>query len=144
MSIKLYPGVVLYSSNLNTALNQSPGLVNHLAMVVDNNNIVESQEDKGVILTPISEYKARAYQWNALYPINKQAGIKAAEFARTLLGRKYGKYSSIRPLLNEYTLRLNCVSVISLSYSSALNTKIKLGVPDDIFKYSNIFTGVPG
>lgn len=137
-------GTVFYSRNLREADNKTPGVANHLAILVDENTVVESQEKmdgkSGVMLTPLTEYKSRNYQWGALYPVNKETGRKAAEVARSLVGKKYGKLTSIRPHLSDNPHRMNCVSVINVSYSKALGTDIKMAIPDDIFKYGKIFT----
>lgn len=137
-------GSVFYSTNLNPDDNAPVGLVNHLCIWVGNGQIVESQEDldgkSGVLLSSFEEYKNRKIQWNVLFPLDKAAGERAAEFAKTLVGRRYGKLSSIRRRTNEHTRRLNCTSVIALSYSHALECDIKLSVPDEIFKRADIFS----
>lgn len=140
----LIPGTVLYSSNLDMRQNAPVGIVNHLAIYVGDGKIVESQKDlngkSGVLLTDFTEYKTRKYQWNVLYPKDKNIGIKAAEFAKTLVGKRYGQLSSIRKHTSEHSRKLNCTSVIALSYAHASGKEIKLTVPDEIFKRHDIFT----
>lgn len=138
-------GTVIYSRNLKESDNKTPGVANHLAIVVDATTVVEAQEDldgkSGVILTPMSAFRARQYQFGYLYPIDKQVGIKAAAEAKALVGKKYAKLSSIRPRLNgNNSRRMNCVTVIKVSYSKALGTEIKMAIPDDIFRYGQVFT----
>lgn len=138
-------GTVIYSRNLKESDNKTPGVANHLAIIVDDKNVVEAQEDldgkSGVILTPLTEFRARQYQYGYLYPIDKQVGIKAATEAKALVGKKYSKLSSIRPRFNgNNSRRMNCVSVVKVSYSKALGTEIKMAIPDDIFRYGQIFT----
>lgn len=127
-------GTILFSNNLNPQDNASPGLWNHACIIIDEQyNIVEAQMDKGVILTSFIDYKKRPYDWKTwacLYPRSRANGIKAAEYAKTLVGRRYGKLSSIRMAGRKY----NCVKVVSESYG------IKAAIPDDFTKYINLFT----
>lgn len=133
-------GTVLFSTNIDPKQNVTPGIFNHVGIIVDDDqNIVEAQLDEGVILTSWADYKDRPYNWNnwgVLYPRNKEIGIKAAEAAKTYVGRKYAKLSSIRGLKR----RMNCVSVVSNAYSEATDTEVKAAVPDDFIKYVNLFT----
>lgn len=139
-------GTVIYSRNLNESFNKTPGCVNHLAIIVGDNQVVEAQEDldgkSGVILSSIADFKSRHYQFGYLYPKDKQVGIKAAETAKTLVGKKYAKLTSIRPKLsnNIRSRKMNCVTVINVSYSKALGTDVKMAIPDDIFRYGQVFT----
>lgn len=136
-------GTVLYSTNLDMSQNAPVGLCNHLAIWVGNNQIIEAQKDmdgkSGVLLTPFDDYKKRKLEYNVLFPKDKHIGEMAADFARTLIGRKYGKFSSFRHL-REHARRLNCTALVALCYSHALGKEIRLTVPDEIFKRDDIFT----
>lgn len=129
-------GSVLISYNNNDSLNHHfrGSKWNHLAIYIGDGFVVESQEEKGVIKTPFSEYIKRDYTWGILYPKNKQDGIKASEISKKLIGSDYRKISSVFRRNKNPSKGLNCISVIRTSYN------IYLVTPDDILKYSNLFT----
>jgi hypothetical protein len=133
-------GTILCSSNLNPEDNVTPGIINHMAIIVDEEqNMVEAQSDEGVIFTSFATYRARPYNWGTwgvLYPRSLEMGKKAAEQAKTYIGKNYGALSSIR----RRKRKMNCVSVVSQAYSAAVGTELKMAVPDDIMKYVNLFT----
>lgn len=134
-------GTVIFTTNLDASLNQSPGLHNHNLLIVDEQqNMVEAQSGQGVILTSWAELIIRPYDWDGyfgvLYPRDREMGKKAAAAAKTYIGRPYGPLASVRGRIR----RMNCVSVISHAYSEATNSEIKAAIPDDLIKYINIFT----
>lgn len=139
MTYNLPIGTILCSSNADPKENITPGAINHVAIIVDaEHNLVEAQEDRGVILTSFTEYRSRPYAWNewaVLYPLTYDLGKKAAEHAKTLVGKRYGKLASIRKTKR----KLNCVSVISQAYSFAVGQEIIMIIPDDCVKYPNLF-----
>lgn len=140
MEFDLPIGTLLCSSNLNPQDNRTPGIVNHLAIIIDEeHNMVEAQEADGVIITSWLDYRARPYNWSTfgvLYPRNKETGKKAAEYAKTLVGRRYGTLASIR----KNTRKVNCASVIGKAYSNATGFDVQMAIPDDAMRYVNIFT----
>lgn len=144
MSYNLPIGTVLFSSNADPTQNITPGMYNHCAIIIDSNfNLVEAQEDQGVILTSFADYRARPYAWDewvVLYPKTYELGKKAAEYAQTLVGKRYGKLASIRKTKR----KLNCISVISQAYSFASGSEIQLIIPDDCVKYPNLFVNKIG
>jgi uncharacterized protein YycO len=139
------PGTILVSRNLNESDNNSPGYWNHLQVYVGDGEIVESQLDRGVILTPLSEFLSRKYQWIVLFPKDDKIGAAAAVKARTLVGLPYNKVSSFLRVDRNQEKGLNCVSVVRVSYSEALGRKIpELRIPDDILKMTDVFTRTGG
>lgn len=127
-------GTLLFSSNRDKSLNQTPGIFNHICGIVDiDQNIVEAQEKYGVIKTSWIDYVARDYDWNnwgVLYPIDKSVGIQAATKALSYVGTKYGLLSSIRL----FSRRMNCVLVWAKAYN------IDAKIVDDFIKYNTLFT----
>lgn len=129
-------GSILISYNNNDSMNHHfrGAKWNHLAIYIGDGFIVESQAEKGVIKTPMSEYLKRDYTWGILYPKNRQDGVNAAETSKKLIGSDYRKASSIFKKNIKPSKGLNCISVIRTSYN------IYLVTPDDILKYPNLFT----
>jgi len=129
-----YPlGTVLFSRNADERLNSTPGYWNHTAIYVGGGWVVESQDGPGVILTPLAEYEARPYQrfqpgqnHVAAFPRNTVVGMRAAATARCYVGTPYLRGSSL-PLvpravpwaLGRPWYGMNCITVVSASYSSA-------------------------
>lgn len=115
-----YPeGTVLVSRNWREWDNTSFGYWNHLAIYVGNQQVVESQEPHGVVLTSLVEYWARPYsRIVAVVPDNGFAGTVAASRAKTMLGMPWRPYVSVGPGI--LTIRThsgaNCVSVIEEAY----------------------------
>lgn len=138
--MKLYPGVVLISRNLDENLNTTPGYWNHLALVASDKEIIESQVEKGVIITPFTEYQNRKYLFIAAYPIDSSIGQTAVAIAKEMVGKNYGKFSSFRPRLSTDFIRYNCTSIVEIPYSKALKRRLRLNLPDHIFRYPEIFS----
>jgi uncharacterized protein YycO len=134
-------GTVLVSRNKDEDQNTSPGFENHLALYIGNGIIVESQADVGVIQTPFEVYKARAYDWFPMFPVDLNVGQRAADRAKTLVGIPYRRLSSLMPEERIEERGLNCVSVIRVSYVYAIGHSLpKLKIPDDILKMTEVFT----
>ena len=131
--MKMPIGTVLLSKNNNESLNQTPHSTwNHLSIVVDSNNIVESQMDQGVIKTSFKEYQKRDYTYIAIVPKDKEIGLKAAKKAESLVGGKYKKLASAFRRLRKPELGENCVSIIRKAYADATGIDPKWKVPDDV------------
>ena len=130
-----YPiGSVLASRNADERENDSPGYWNHLAIVVSDTEVVESQPEQGVVRVTLSDYLNRGYKIAALQPRHLEVGKKAAEYAESFVGQSYGYFASIGPLWR--CGRKNCVAVVERSYRMATKDWPLLGVwkPDDVFK----------
>ncbi len=135
-------GTVLVSRNTDPKLNTSPGIENHLAIYVGGGQIVESQKDQGgVISTPFETYLARDYIWFPMFPIDGLTGVRAATQAKTLIGMPYSELSSLLLVDPKDAPGLNCVSVVRVSYVTALGHPLPLlQKPDDILKMTDVFT----
>ncbi len=134
-------GTVLVSRNRDESENTSPGYWNHLAIYIGDYRVVESQADRGVILTKTVDYNARNYDWHPLYPINLNVGKVAAEKAKTLVGLPYRAASSLTATDRHPEQGLNCVSVVRLSYVSGTGEPLPtLHKPDDIEALTGLFT----
>lgn len=130
-------GTVLVSRNADESQNQSPGYRNHLAIVVGEGRLVESQDEVGVIATPVADYVARPYsRIVALRPRDAECGAKAAQRAERLVGLPYGRFSSLWPIHGKLRKRLglNCVSVIEIAYRRG-----SINRPDRLFAFSRTF-----
>lgn len=129
-------GTILISRNNDDTLNHhiKDSKWNHICIYIGNGIIVESQEDQGVIKTSAKDYLKRDYTFGFLYPKNKQQGIDAAKTAEKLVGSDYRKVSSVFRRNVNPKKGLNCVSVVRNSYN------IYLQIPDDILKFSDLFT----
>lgn len=136
-----YPvGTVLLSRNHDESQNRTPGYWNHLAMFVGNGEIVESQAGRGVVIAKLDDYLARPQSVKCIYPRDLAAGDKAAEFARSYVGRPYRWSSSITPNLSP-TYGKNCVSPITEAYARAIDRQVRrCRRPDHILRYPQIFT----
>lgn len=131
------PGSVLVSRNADERENTSPGFWNHLAVQVDTTHLVESQEGRGVIRTPLSEFLARPYsQVVVLRPLNASEGTEAAARAERLVGLPHAPLSSLFPFNGplRQKLGLNCVSVVEIAWKrSSINR------PDRVFEVEGKF-----
>lgn len=129
----LPPGSVLVSRCNNEALNTSPGYWNHLCIALGNDQLVESQEDEGVILTSFDDYQQRDYTWGPLYPQDQMAGIRAASQAKDLIGLPYRRVVGIFHFPFQAQRGMNCVLVVRASYRFAYNRDFpELRIPDNI------------
>lgn len=140
-SFKVLPlGTVFVCRNLDESLNTSPGYWNHLAILVNADTVVESQQSQGVIETPLSAFYQRGYNLGVIFPRSKEMGEMAAKFAKQEVGRPYGKISSIGPFWRFG--RRNCVSVIERVYARAAQKLKLIGVwkPDKILYRRDLFT----
>jgi hypothetical protein len=133
-------GTVLISRNVDESLNTSPGHWNHLAIYVGEGSIVESQEGKGVILTPLVEYVERKYEWAAIYPVDPEVGKRAAEAAKELVGLPYRKLGTGMRRVKQ---GLNCVGTIVVAESKAIGRKVSgFRIPDQALLQRELFKGV--
>lgn len=138
---KYFPGVILVSKNIDESLNTTPKSIwNHLSIMISETELIESQINQGVIITKFEDYKKRAYTWGIIYPKQKSIGLKAANYAKELVGIKYRKFSSIFKNPRPIKRGLNCVSVVRESYSKILGYDIFIRVPDELLLQKNIFT----
>lgn len=133
-------GTVILSKNRIKSENKTPGIWNHCQILVDANSIVESQEGPGVILTPLSEWLKRDYIFGYIYPKDKNVGILAAAYARSLIGTPYNKLSSIYREPKNSLYGENCVSLVRDSYSHATKQNLLIRRPDNLLKFTDIFT----
>lgn len=133
------PGTILVSRNADERENTSPGYWNHLACVVSDTHVVESQECQGVIKTPLCDYLARDYsKILALKPRDARAGARAARRAMALCGLPDRQLSSLFLVHGprRQKLGLNCVTAAAEIPWAYENPRIRLLVfPDGIFRY---------
>jgi uncharacterized protein YycO len=128
----MLPGTVLVSRWNDESKNTSPGTNNHLAIYVGNGEIVEAQQERGVILTQLSEYLARPQHVTRLAPRIPEEGVIAAAKARSFVGQPYGKFASLGPLwmLGHH----NCVSVVRAAYRPVTGPVWGVRIPDHVFR----------
>ncbi len=155
-------GAVFVSKNIIESQNSGFWFYwNHHAIYVGDTDgdgigeVVEAQSGPyygyGVIKTPVTEYLNRPYRIVVFYPRKLETGIKAAEIAKTFIGRPYRPYSSVVPraipkvvpsLLHGTPDGMNCVSVTRDSYEGATG-RVLIGYqnPDSIFAFMWLFSG---
>jgi hypothetical protein len=136
---ELPAGTVLVSRNANEAENETPGHWNHLAIIVSPTELIESQEGKGVIRTPLAEYLSRPYAQpiQALLPCDRAVGERAATTAATFVGQPYSKLGSIlrgpaRRMSRGEKIAANCVVPIKAAYWQADRRIRRVWFPDHI------------
>lgn len=133
-------GTVYLSRNLDERSNTTPGAWNHLAIFAGNGKVVEAQDGQGVIETPLEEYLARPYVVARIYPRDPSIGAKAAEIAKTYVGRPYHWSSSITPNITP-TYGKNCVSPVTEAYARAAGRQVRrTRRPDHILRLPQLFT----
>jgi cell wall-associated NlpC family hydrolase len=141
-------GTVLVSRNRIEAENTSPGRMNHLAIYVGNQTIIESQagivekgQGRGVIRTDVRDFLARDYsEIVALEPVDPVVGQRAAATAETLVGLPFRQLSSLpgkdRPRAMQRGV--NCDSVIRYSYRQASGERLRrLRIPDRALMFAD-------
>jgi hypothetical protein len=135
---ELPAGTVLVSRNANEAENTTPGHWNHLAIVVGE-ELIESQEGKGIIRTTLAEYLSRPYAQPilALLPCDRAVGERAATKAATFVGQPYGKLGSIlrgpaRRMSRGEKVAANCVVPIKAAYWQEDRRTRRVWFPDHI------------
>lgn len=136
-------GTVIVSRNVNEADNTSPGYWNHLGMSNGRGFIIEAQEGKGVIFTPLREYINRPYHMTVLRPRDVEQGRKAAQIAAGFVGEKYNKLASLGLQGPKEDLKLgqNCVSVVRRAEEQSTGKQYTgFNKPDDVFDLKELFT----
>lgn len=143
--LRLFPGTVLVSRNLDESLNTSPGFWNHLAIVINANVIVEYQagivehnQGRGVIRTSLQDYMYRAYHpVLALLPMNNPAGFCAAKRAAELVGLPGRPGREYERFIGRHGVKWvrNCVSVITLAWGPNDRAMRRVLMPDGIMRF---------
>lgn len=148
-------GSIYCTKNLDPSMNSSWSFWNHQAEYVGNGEVVESQMGGvygyGVQIVPLNQFLSRRYQAVVWFPRYREMGRRAAEIARTYVGRPYRPYSSLWPhvipsivprILRGTDAGMNCISVERDSYEAASGMNL-IGYqdPDDIYRFTNLFEG---
>lgn len=129
----LKPGDIILTRNENEEDNGSPGYWNHTSIYVEQ-GVVEAQAEPWdtVKFSEIEEFFSRYPKYEIFrWKDDTSAGKKAANFARTMIGKPYKMFASIffRRRKGE-----NCVSVVRKCYDEALGYDTGWRFPDDIAK----------
>ena len=114
----LKPGDILLTRNAGGEEgNPSPGYYNHTAILGENNWVIESQEIlDSVIAVPVWNFFDRYPEILVLRPKDSSVAKMSAIYATKLIGRRYSKYESIRPLWLWHGGD-NCVSTVKRIYN---------------------------
>ena len=123
-------------------MNTSPGYFNHAAIYSINYWTVESQQyPNSIIAVPVWHFLNRYPEVLVLRPRNAEIARKTADFALQMVGRKYNKYESIRPLWLWHGGD-NCVSAVRRIYYYITNIDYRWRFPDQIRRTTTLFTEV--
>ena len=135
-------GDIFLTRHFDTYENQntSPGYWNHAAICSDENHIIESTKESGVVKLEVSEWFKSIQNYIVLRYGDKDVAMKAAQYAPSLLNNKYRMISSFFNFIGNRRIRkgLNCVSVVRLSYKYAFAIDPRWVTPDSILN-SNLF-----
>jgi len=129
----LMQGDIILVRNFDVVGNDMPGFFNH-ATIYSEDGILEAQMKPigEVIKSPINEFGQR-YEKYVVMRYDLAEGKEIVNQADKLIGQKYGMISS---LLFNFRIRnrLNCVSMVRLSYKRATGIDFEWVIPDDIYK----------
>jgi uncharacterized protein YycO len=128
----MLPGTVLCSRWNDESQNTSIGHENHLALYEGNGQVIEAQEGRGVIRTPLAEYLARPQSVKRFRPVTPEIGAAAVARTQKFVGQPYGPLASVDPFWRFG--RHNCVSVVEQAYRSQTGFVWGVRRPDHIWK----------
>ncbi len=138
----LKPGDILLTRNAGgEAANTSPGYYNHIAIVGENNWVIESQQIlDAVIAVPIWHFFDRYPEILVLRPRDPNVAKMSAIYATKMIGRHYNKYESVRPLFLWHSGD-NCVSTVKRIYNG-IGINRRWIVPDHLMQDAYILTPI--
>lgn len=138
----LKPGDVLLTRNAGgEEANPSPGYYNHIAIMGENNWVIESQEIlNSVIAVPVWHFFDRYPEVLVLRPRDPNVAKMSAIYATKMLGRRYSKYESVRPLFLWHGGD-NCVSTVKRIYNG-IGIDRRWVLPDHLTQDTYIFTQI--
>jgi hypothetical protein len=124
--------VVLTRNKGDETINSSPGYYNHVAIVVEDNWVIEAQQSPdSVIAVPIWLFFDRYPEVLVLRNKDPIVANLTAGVAPKFVGRRYAKYMSVRPLYL-WKNADNCVSLIKRIYNQVGGLEPKWLIPDHI------------
>ena len=139
------PGDVFITRNSGgKEANPTPGYYNHAAILGINDWVVEAQESfDQIIAVPLKYFLKRYPEIVTLRPNDNDVALKTAEYSLNMIGRKYDKVESIRPLWLWRTDD-NCISLVRRIYYKITGRDYMWLAPDQLylspsFKIINIY-----
>ena len=139
---ELKPGDIFLTRNAGgEAANPSPGYYNHTAIMGENNWVIEAQETtNAVIAVPVWHFFDRYPEILVLRPRDPNTAKMSAIYATKMLGRRYSKYESVRPLFLWHGGD-NCVSTLKRIYNG-IGIDRRWIVPDHLTQDTYILTQI--
>lgn len=140
--LKVQPGDILLTRNFGgEEANPSPGYYNHIAIIAEDDWVIESQQIfDSVIAVPVWYFFDRYPEVLVLRPKDRNIAKASAIYATKVMGRRYSKYESIRPFWRWHGGD-NCVSTVKRIYNG-IGVDRKWIIPDDLYKDIQTFTPI--
>lgn len=132
--MELQPGDILLTRNPREEDNSSPGYINHAAIYIGNDKVVESQEGSGVIISPLDEFTSR-YNYIIVVRYRGAYNSSAAKIAEVAASKQvpYWKLASVFVFMRSWERGENCVSLARRCFMQTYKIDRKWRVPDDIY-----------